>query len=67
MRGCGIRTLADVDAGKIAVWLARQRREVADLSRAVESLPPLPGTAPAAGDEQTDGPRDDEPPRAAAG
>jgi integrase len=39
---------------------------LADLSRAVESLPPLPGAAPEAGGEQKDG-RQDEPPRAAAG
>jgi integrase len=37
---------------------------LADLSRAVESLPPLPGGAPEAGGEQQDG-RQDEPPRAA--
>ena len=39
---------------------------LADLSRAVESLPALPGAAPEAGGEQREG-RQDEPPRAAAG
>jgi integrase len=37
-----------------------------DLSRALESLPPLPGAAPQASGEQEDG-QQDEPPRAAAG
>ena len=39
---------------------------LADLSRAVESLPPLPGASPEASGEQKDG-QQDEPPRAAAG
>jgi integrase len=39
---------------------------LADLSRAVESLPSLPETAPEAGGEQKDG-RQGEPPRAGAG
>jgi integrase len=39
---------------------------LADLSRAVESLPPLPGANPDAGGEQKNG-RQDDPPRATAG
>ena len=39
---------------------------LADLSRAVESLPPLPGAAPEVNGKQKDGPQDD-PPEATAG
>jgi integrase len=39
---------------------------LADLSRAVESLPPLPDATPEASGEQQDG-QQEEPPRAAAG